>query len=240
MFSAIKDYAMGYFSDTIENKIDSVGDKASEIVADKIYNFLYADTTQYGINNKTGERVTIYNKNSPVINNLFKSATGHTVDNILDALPLGAKQISKPLRTYLENMASEVISHQLSNLVVKKLTVATLMAASNKSQAYISDYFNSNQEKDKNLISKEINNIIPTISENEQALLEEQFKDINFEGNTSLMNVLNRYKAHLQSHLNDVIRDYIVEGIAEASRVVGEQEHVQHVAYFQVQIIYTY
>lgn len=206
-------------------KIDEIGDVASQFVADRVVKALYGDPERYGKVRGTNQHVDIYYKNSPILNKLMKSATGYSIDDFINSLPIGIKQVAGPLRTYLENMVAKMLVEQISQLSVKKATVAALMAANNKSQSEIQRYLEENfkgideaEEALKDIIKDK------TIQEAAQkevdirATLEEAGEE-----GISLMDVLNNYKAQAQAKLNHVLREALVEGIAEAANaVIGE------------------
>lgn len=217
-----------YFKSTVvdprlDKKIDEVGDVASQFVADRVVKALYGDPERYGKVRGTNQHVDIFYKNSPILNKLMKSATGYSIDDFINSLPVGIKQVAGPLRTYLENMVAKMLVEQISQLSVKKATVAALMAANNKSQSEIQRYLEENfkgideaEEALKDIIKDK------TIQEAAQkevdirATLEQEGEE-----GISLMDVLNNYKAQAQAKLNHVLREALVEGIAEAANAVA-------------------
>ena len=126
-----------------EKKADAIGAKASELVSQRIQHALYGDPERYGVVRGTNQQVDIYFKNSPILNNLMKSATGYTIDDFINSLPMGVKQAAAPLRTYLENMLARMLVEKLSEVSVKKATVAALLASKNYTEAQISAYLNT-------------------------------------------------------------------------------------------------
>lgn len=219
-------YVKSYVVDPrIDKKIEEIGDAASICVADKVYKALYGDPERYGKVRGTNQHVDIYYKNSPILNKLMKSATGYSIDDFINSLPLGIKQIAGPVRTYLENMIAKMLVEQISQLSVKKATVAALMAANNKTQTEIKRYLDENF-KGLDEAEEALKEIIQ-----DKTLQEAAHKEVDIratleeagEEGISLMDVLNNYKAQAQAKLNHMLRDALVEGIAEAaSTVAGE------------------
>ncbi len=214
-------YAKSYFIDSkVESGIEAIGDKASQLVADKLQQALYGDKERYGKVRGTDQIVDIYYRNSPVLNNLMRSATGYSIDDFINNLPFGAKQLAGPLRTYLERTIANMLIDQISNLSVKRATTAALMAANNYTQAQIEDYIEktfANETADSNLTdlldSKDIrrnSGSVPNL-------------DVELEDQLGLSEVLNYYKAELQLKLDGYLKEALVEGIAEAASIVSEQ-----------------
>jgi hypothetical protein len=209
----------------LKAQIEAIGDNASHLVAKKIQRALYGDSERYGVVRDTDQVVDIYYKNSPILNKLMKSATGFSIDDFINSLPIGVKQLAAPLRTYLENMIANLLIEQLSQLSVKKATTATLMAASHYTQAQINQYINqqfSGESKDPEIQALLKAKVIQD-SAKKSVNIESILRDEATTDGISLRDVLNFYKAQIQVKLNNSLREALVKGISEAAGHVSAE-----------------
>lgn len=222
-WDAVSFQAKKAVDETVKQKIDEVSSQASQAVADKLFNFLYQDPERYGLVQGTKQRVDIYYKNSQVLNNVMRMATGFTIDEYIKELPPGLKQLAGTIRTSLESMVAKIILEQLTDLSVKRLTTHALLKSYGYTEEQILNFIKNNVT---GTGTPEIKAILKENELKQKASISPDLKalaDQKTEDGISLLDVYKYYKYSIEQNLNNYVRASMVEAVAEASGTLSAQ-----------------
>lgn len=109
-----------------ESFIQQVKEASTVFVAEKVKDALFLDSERYGVD-QDNRRVKIYMNNSQILEKVFKLATGQTLTQYIQSLPLGVRQAAGALRARLERMVANTLVEKLSELSVGRTVERVLL-----------------------------------------------------------------------------------------------------------------
>lgn len=211
---AVGSFAKQQLDSTVEQKIEEISTTASDLVAEKIHAALYREPTMYGKIQGTQQKVDLYYVNSNIINNVLKAATGRSLDDFINQLPVGLKQLTGFARAKLENVIANTILHRLAGVSIKPLIAKILHESYGFSQEKVQAYLDAMADSSEPLQEIINDSQLKKAATNNAPAMDD-------DSDIGLLDVIKYYQYRVEAYLNDTLRTAVIDAAAQAAQTIA-------------------
>jgi hypothetical protein len=207
---------------------EQIGKHTSKFVENKINDIFYADPDG-GYVRVNGAIHPVYYPRSQLVDNLFRKATGSTLTSHIRTLPPGVSHVTDFVRQKVEAIVVQKLIAELAGWSVEAIVTRSVLLSygwgASKVDAYIQDRFRNSEATTQELV----NNLQQYVNEQEVrtaaneilSLAQVEASNRSFADDISLSDVINYYYSQIVDSINKQARNFVIEGIAQASKTVA-------------------
>jgi hypothetical protein len=228
----LSNYVQSWFSSKIDDKTEQyaelIGKHTSDFVKNKLNDVFYADS-EGGYVRVNGVIHPLYYPRSQLVDNLFRKATGNTLTAHIRTMPPGVSHVSDFVRKKVEAIVVQKLIAELAGWSVETIVTRSVLFSYGWGAQKVDSFIQARYNKTDSTTKELVDNLQQYVNEQEVSaaaneilsLAQVEASNRSFVDDISLSDVINYYYSQIIDNINNQARNFVVEGIAHASKTVA-------------------